>query len=89
MLFFIYLFYVFISFFFNLLTRIPYFIIFTKDGDRIKELLEAMKALPDFLETVVKREVSQLPSVLRGLMKEIQPTRGQNDNEVFHSGSML
>ncbi|TXG52690.1 hypothetical protein EZV62_021859 [Acer yangbiense] len=40
-----------------------------------------LKALPDLLEGVVKREVSQLPDVLRGLMQEKQSTRGQNNNE--------
>ncbi|KAK4835224.1 hypothetical protein QYF36_007064 [Acer negundo] len=47
----------------------------------MNELLEAIKALPDLLEGVVKREVSQLPSVLKDLMQEIQSTRGQNNNE--------
>ncbi|KAI9198373.1 hypothetical protein LWI28_014726 [Acer negundo] len=48
---------------------------------RITDLLEAVKALPDLLEGVVKREVSQLPGVLRGLMQEIQSTCGQSNEE--------
>ncbi|KAI9168971.1 hypothetical protein LWI28_004693 [Acer negundo] len=52
-----------------------------EDGDRMNELLEAIKALPDLLEGVVKQEVSQLPGVLKGLMQEIQSTRGQSNNE--------
>ncbi|TXG74132.1 hypothetical protein EZV62_002711 [Acer yangbiense] len=53
----------------------------SRGGDRINDLLEAVKALPDLLEDVVKQEVSQLSGVLRGLMQEIRSTRGQNSNE--------
>ncbi|TXG62180.1 hypothetical protein EZV62_013543 [Acer yangbiense] len=51
------------------------------DGDRINELLEAVKVLPDLMKDIVKGEVSQLPGVLKGLMQEKQSTRGQNNNE--------
>ncbi|KAK2638661.1 hypothetical protein Ddye_026456 [Dipteronia dyeriana] len=47
----------------------------------ITELLEAVRALPDVLDAVVKREVSNLPGVLRSLMQEIQSTRGQSNQE--------
>ncbi|KAI9161690.1 hypothetical protein LWI28_019790 [Acer negundo] len=47
----------------------------------MNELLEAIKALLDLLESIVKLEVSQLPGVLKGLMQEIQSTHGQNSNE--------
>ncbi|KAK3198578.1 hypothetical protein Dsin_021993 [Dipteronia sinensis] len=50
-------------------------------GDRIAELLKAMKELPDMLENVVKREVAQLPGVLKDLMQEIGSTRGQSNEE--------
>ncbi|TXG62584.1 hypothetical protein EZV62_009578 [Acer yangbiense] len=53
----------------------------SRDGDRINELLEAVKALPDLMKDIVKGEVSQLPGVLKGLMQEKQSTRGQNNNE--------
>ncbi|KAK0607078.1 hypothetical protein LWI29_008961 [Acer saccharum] len=43
-----------------------------------------MKALLDLLEGIVKREVSQLSSVLRGFMQEIQSTCGQSNNESLH-----
>ncbi|KAK0590900.1 hypothetical protein LWI29_032939 [Acer saccharum] len=53
----------------------------SRDGDRINELLDAVKALPDLMKDIVKGEVSQLPGVLKGLMQEKQSTRGQNNNE--------
>ncbi|KAK4843739.1 hypothetical protein QYF36_012061 [Acer negundo] len=53
----------------------------SRDGDRMNELLEAIKALLDLLESIVKWEVSQLLGVLKGLMQEIQSTHGQNSNE--------
>ncbi|KAK0600104.1 hypothetical protein LWI29_011636 [Acer saccharum] len=53
----------------------------SRDGYRINELLEAVKALPDLMKDIVKGEVSQLPGVLKGLMQEKQSTRGQNNNE--------
>ncbi|KAK3221290.1 hypothetical protein Dsin_008315 [Dipteronia sinensis] len=40
-----------------------------------------MKELPDMLENVVKREVTQLPGVLKGLMHEIGSTCGQSNEE--------
>ncbi|KAK0608471.1 hypothetical protein LWI29_031208 [Acer saccharum] len=53
----------------------------TSGGDRIIELLEAVKALPDEMERIVKREASQLSGVLKALVQEIQPTRGQSNKE--------
>ncbi|KAK2658172.1 hypothetical protein Ddye_004705 [Dipteronia dyeriana] len=52
-------------------------------GDRITELLEAVSALPDVLDAVVKREVSNLPGMLRSLVQEIQSSRGQSNQEVY------
>ncbi|TXG60736.1 hypothetical protein EZV62_012099 [Acer yangbiense] len=56
----------------------------SRGGDRITELLEAVKALPNEMERIVKREVSelsQLPGVLKALVQEIEPTRGQRNKE--------
>ncbi|KAK0601324.1 hypothetical protein LWI29_023204 [Acer saccharum] len=55
-----------------------------KGGDRITELLKAVKALPNEMERIVKQEVlqlSQLPDVLKALVQEIGPTRGQTNKE--------
>ena len=54
-----------------------------KGGDRITELLDAVKALPDEMERIVKQEVSQLPGVLKALVQEIEATRGQSNKEVL------
>ncbi|KAK0572397.1 hypothetical protein LWI29_031051 [Acer saccharum] len=53
----------------------------SRGGDRITELLEAVKALPDEMERVVKQEVSLLPGVLKALVQEIELTRGQRNKE--------
>ncbi|KAK0580008.1 hypothetical protein LWI29_034962 [Acer saccharum] len=56
----------------------------SRGGDRITELLEAVKALPDEMEHIVKQEVSQLsqlPGVLKALVQEIESTRGQRNKE--------
>ena len=58
-----------------------------KGGDRITELLKAVKALPNEMERIVKQEVlqlSQLPDVLTALVQEIGRTRGQTNKEVFN-----
>ncbi|KAK0582693.1 hypothetical protein LWI29_028613 [Acer saccharum] len=55
-----------------------------KGGDRITELLKAVKALPNEMERIVKQEVlqlSQLPDVLKALVQEIGPTRGQTNKK--------
>ncbi|KAK2662226.1 hypothetical protein Ddye_000800 [Dipteronia dyeriana] len=51
-------------------------------GDKITELLEAVRALPDMLDAVVKREVSNLPGLLKSLVQEIQSSRGESNQEV-------
>ncbi|KAK2658585.1 hypothetical protein Ddye_005118 [Dipteronia dyeriana] len=48
-------------------------------GDRITDFLEAVRALSNLLDAVVKQEVSNLPDVLRSLMQEIQSSRGQSN----------
>ncbi|KAK2633880.1 hypothetical protein Ddye_028672 [Dipteronia dyeriana] len=54
----------------------------TPHGDaRITELLEAVRALSDVLDAVVKREVAHLPDVLRSLVQEIQSSRGESNHE--------
>ncbi|KAK2655410.1 hypothetical protein Ddye_008462 [Dipteronia dyeriana] len=52
-------------------------------GDRITELLKAVRALLDVLDVVVKREVSNLPGVLRSLVQEIQFSRGESNHEAL------
>ncbi|KAK2652612.1 hypothetical protein Ddye_012468 [Dipteronia dyeriana] len=53
----------------------------SKGDARIIELLEAVRALPDVLDAVVKREVAHLPDVLRSLVQEIQSSRGESNHE--------
>ncbi|KAK2644740.1 hypothetical protein Ddye_019935 [Dipteronia dyeriana] len=53
----------------------------SKGDARITELLEAVRALPDVLDVVVKREVAHLPCVLRSLVQEIQSSRGESNHE--------
>ncbi|KAK2663314.1 hypothetical protein Ddye_001888 [Dipteronia dyeriana] len=53
----------------------------SRGGDRITELLEAVRAIPDVLDAVVKQEVSNLPGELRSLVQEIQSSRGQSNQE--------
>ncbi|KAI9201733.1 hypothetical protein LWI28_028275 [Acer negundo] len=50
-------------------------------SDRIHQLLEAVKALSDEMERIIKQEVLQLSSVLKALVQEIQPTHGQSNKE--------
>ncbi|TXG57442.1 hypothetical protein EZV62_018755 [Acer yangbiense] len=56
----------------------------SRGGDRITELLKAVKALPNEMERIVKQEVSQLsqlPDMLKALVQQIEPTRGQTNKE--------
>ncbi|KAK2663514.1 hypothetical protein Ddye_002088 [Dipteronia dyeriana] len=54
----------------------------SRGGDRISDLLKAVQTLPVLLEDIVKKEVTPLPDVVRGLLQEIQSTRGQINDEV-------
>ncbi|KAK2643816.1 hypothetical protein Ddye_019011 [Dipteronia dyeriana] len=53
----------------------------SKGDARITELLEAVRALPDVLDVVVKREVAHLPDVFRSLVQEIQSSRGERNHD--------